>query len=110
MRFFTARWGRVAQRDRRIKVAQSLHLPIEPISCTWPMPIRPANTGSELSYVQPLQPLYREVQPWVLELKPLAYSHAAIEGLRGRFGNPVSTEQAHVKVAVVIAAFILTPF
>src|SRR5687767_8323017 len=71
------------------------------------MPIRPANPGADLSYAEFLQPTDSEVETMVLKVKPLADTQFRVEMFDRRLGSAISTDQAHIEMAIISAPFAL---
>ena len=93
------------QRQRSIERLQGLHLAIEPCFCIFTIPIRPAHAGAQVLHAQTLQPIDSEVEPRIFIVEPLADAHAAGKRFRSQLGRAVFTQESHIVMAIVRAAF-----
>src|SRR6185312_3038423 len=97
--------GGKAKRQRGGKRLQSLHLAIKPQLGILTIPVSPADSRAQIFDPKPGKPLHSQIEPVVLKMKPLADPESLGETFGRRFGRAVFTQQAHVVMPVICAAF-----
>jgi hypothetical protein len=82
-----------AERQGDIEFFERAHLAVEPCFGVGSQAVGPAEAGSQVPHAELPKPANRIVQPWVLEMEPLADAESRgvlAEMLRGRLGCPSS--------------------
>src|SRR5204863_6730959 len=96
MRTHAGALGRKAERQGDVERFERLHLAVEPCLRVRPVPVRPAQAGTQMSDAEPLQPADGAIEAWILEVKPLAdaeLGRALREARRRAFWGAVLAQQ-----------------
>src|SRR4051812_16976605 len=99
---------RKTQRESRLEILERSHLLVKPLSSIGVERICPTQSCTQVLHVQFAKPFNREIQTRIAIVEPLANAETFWKIRSSKFRSAVFTQQSHVIVPVIRAAFSFT--
>jgi hypothetical protein len=89
------------ERHGEVKVAQGMHLPVEPSVRIGAMPVGPANTRAQFGNAESFEQVDCLIESGIFKREPLTNAQAAVKGVKGGLHGAVCPDESLIEMAIV---------